>query len=170
MTKICNKRRNCTRERRKNNVNPKKPPEFNLITGEVLWQIPRKAVLKLTSLINVALRLKYVQHWGKLQKFLWYRRQENYHMKPHLVGQFHCCQVCLNSSRHRYLSWLFTHKNLTPNHQFGIRYKHLTVDQILRFTDIIEKALEEKKVCSTNLGFHLLDAAQAFDEVWHEGV
>jgi hypothetical protein len=57
-------------------------------------------------------------------------------------------------------------KNLIPNHQFGFRSKHSTIDQVHRITNIIEIALEEKKVCSAIL----LDVAPAFDKVWHEGL
>ena len=38
------------------------------------------------------------------------------------------------------------------------------MDQVPRITDLIEKSLEERKVCSTVF----LDVAQAFDKVWHE--
>ena len=44
----------------KNNINPKKPSGFDLITGEALQQLPRKAIVKITNLINAAFRLKYV--------------------------------------------------------------------------------------------------------------
>lgn len=57
-------------------------------------------------------------------------------------------------------------KSLIPNHQFGFRHKHSTVDQVHRITNIIERALEEKNVCSAVF----LDVAQAFDKVWHEGL
>ena len=40
------------------------------------------------------------------------------------------------------------------------------MDQVHRITTIIEKTLEEKKVCCTVF----LDVAQAFDKVWHEGL
>ena len=43
-----------------NNINPKKALGFDLITGEVLQQLLRKAVVKITNLINAAFRLKYV--------------------------------------------------------------------------------------------------------------
>ena len=55
---------------------------------------------------------------------------------------------------------------LIPSYQFGFRSKHSTIDQVHRITHVIEKALEEKKVCSTIF----LDVAQAFDKVWHEGL
>jgi 16S rRNA C1402 N4-methylase RsmH len=43
-----------------NNINPKKALGFDLITREVLQQLLRKAVVKITNLINAAFRLKYV--------------------------------------------------------------------------------------------------------------
>lgn len=57
-------------------------------------------------------------------------------------------------------------KKLIPNHQFGFRQKHSTLDQVHRITNIIEKALEEKLICSTIF----LDVEQAFDKVWHKGL
>ena len=42
------------------NINPKKAPGFDLITEQVLKELPRKALVKLVNLINVAFRLKYV--------------------------------------------------------------------------------------------------------------
>ena len=69
----------------KENINPKKAPGFNLITGEILKQLPRKAIVKLTTLINTAFRLKYVPKlWkvaevimipkpGKPHEVTWYR-------------------------------------------------------------------------------------------------
>ena len=35
-------------------------------------------------------------------------------------------------------------KSLVPNHRFGFRNKHSTIDQVRRITDKIEKAIEEK--------------------------
>ena len=57
-------------------------------------------------------------------------------------------------------------KNLIPNHQFGFRSKHSTIDQVHRITNIIENALEEKKICFAIF----LDVAQVFDKVWHDGL
>jgi hypothetical protein len=52
-----------------------------------------------------------------------------------------------------------------PTHQFGFRNNHSTIDQVHRITNLIEKTLEEKQVCSSTF----LDVAQAVD-VWHEGL
>jgi hypothetical protein len=64
------------------------------------------------------------------------------------------------------LKLIMEDKNLIPDHQFGFRTQHSTIDQVHRITNIIEQSLEEKKVCSTLF----LDVAQAFDKVWHEGL
>lgn len=44
----------------KTNISSKKAPGFDLISGEVLKALPRKAVVMLTYLINAAFRLKYI--------------------------------------------------------------------------------------------------------------
>ncbi|KAL4107965.1 hypothetical protein QTP88_018234 [Uroleucon formosanum] len=46
------------------------------------------------------------------------------------------------------------------------RNKHSTIDQVHRVTNVISKALEEKKYCCGVF----LDVAQAFDKVWHKGL
>jgi hypothetical protein len=62
------------------------------------------------------------------------------------------------------LNPILDEKQIIPTHQFGLRNKHSTIDQVHRITTLIEKALEEKQVCSTIF----LDVVQAFDRVWHE--
>jgi hypothetical protein len=52
-------------------------------------------------------------------------------------------------------------KHLVPTHQVGFRKDQPTIDQVHRITDIIEKTLENKGVCSAVF----LEIAQAFDIV-----
>jgi hypothetical protein len=42
------------------NLNPKKAPGFNMITGSILTKLQRKGLVKLTALINASVRLKHV--------------------------------------------------------------------------------------------------------------
>lgn len=44
----------------KENINTKKPPAFDLVTGEILKQFHRKGIVKHTNLINASLKPKYV--------------------------------------------------------------------------------------------------------------
>jgi hypothetical protein len=55
---------------------------------------------------------------------------------------------------------------LIPNHQFGIRQKHFTVEQTPRIVQEINEALERKQYCSATF----LDITQAFDKVCHTGL
>ena len=56
--------------------------------------------------------------------------------------------------------------NLIPEHQFGFRRQHSTVEQMHRLAHYIRQCLEEKKFCSSVF----LDVRQAFDKVWHIGL
>ena len=49
----------------KTNIDPKKYPGFDLITGEILRQLAKKAIVKLTYLYIAAFRLKYVPSYWK---------------------------------------------------------------------------------------------------------
>jgi hypothetical protein len=55
---------------------------------------------------------------------------------------------------------------LIPNHLFGFRQRHSTIEQAYRIVQRINEALENKKYCSAAV----LDISQAFDKVWHTGL
>lgn len=54
-------------------------------------------------------------------------------------------------------------EKLIPDHQFGFRARHATIDQIHRLVRKINIGLEAKQYCTAVL----LDILQAFDKVWH---
>lgn len=56
-------------------------------------------------------------------------------------------------------------KNI-PEHQFGFREHHATIEQVHRIVRKIKNALEGKMYCSAAF----LDVSQAFDKVWHPGL
>ena len=53
-----------------------------------------------------------------------------------------------------------------PEHQFGFRKAHWTVQQCHRLADSINRALGEQEYCSAVF----LDVSKAFDKVWHSGL
>jgi retron-type reverse transcriptase len=55
---------------------------------------------------------------------------------------------------------------LIPDHQFGFRQRHSTIEQTQRIAQRINEALERKQYCSAAI----LDITQAFDKVWHTGL
>lgn len=153
----------------KNNINSKKAPGFDLITGEVLKQLPKKAIVKLTNLINAVFRLQYVPRLWKMAEVIMIPKPGK---PPYKASSYRPISLLPVVSKLfeklllKRLKPLIEEKELIPTHQFGFRNNHSTIDQVHRITNIIEKSLEEKKVCSTIF----LDVAQAFDKVWHKGL
>lgn len=150
------------------NLNPKKSPGFDLITGEILKQIPKKGIIKLTNIINAAIRLKYVPSIWKFAEVIMIPKigkpsNEISSYRP--ISLLPTMSKLFEKILLKRLKPIIERLKLVPNHQFGFRDQHSTIDQVHRITDIIEKTLEEKKICSTIF----LDVAQAFDKVWHEG-
>jgi hypothetical protein len=60
---------------------------------------------------------------------------------------------------------IIAEKHLVPTHKHGQK-NYWTIEQVQRITDIMEKTLENKGLCSAV--FH--DIAQAFDRIWHRGL
>lgn len=153
----------------KTNLNLKKAPGFDLITGQILKQLPTKGIVMLTYLTNAAFRLKHVPTIWKVAEVIMLPKPGK---TPNDVKSYRPISLLPIISKLfeklllKRLRPLIENNKLIPDYQFGFRQKHSTVDQVHRITDIIERALEEKKICSTVF----LDVAQAFDKVWHEGL
>lgn len=64
------------------------------------------------------------------------------------------------------LSEAMMQNEIIPNHQFGFRKAHSTVEQVHRVYHSVRQCLEHKKYCSAAF----LDVQQAFDRVWHKGL
>lgn len=153
----------------KDNLNPRKTPGYDLITGEVLKELPEKALMKLLHLINAAIRLKYVPAQWKVAEVIMIPKvgkapndKKSYRpisLLPTISKLFE--KLLLKRLKH-----IIDERKLIPEHQFGFRQKHSTVDQVHRITNVIENALEKKQICSGIF----LDVAQAFDRVWHKGL
>ena len=57
-------------------------------------------------------------------------------------------------------------KKLIPDHQFGFRNKHFTIEQMHRLINEIIIALESKQYCTALF----MDKEKAFDEINHESL
>jgi len=57
-------------------------------------------------------------------------------------------------------------KQLIPDHQFGFRPKHGTIEQEHRLMHKIHEDFNNKNFCTANF----IDISQAFDKVWHPGL
>ncbi|CAK1547668.1 unnamed protein product [Leptosia nina] len=152
-----------------NNLKPKKAPGFDLITAEVLKNLPKKGIVLLTILFNAILRLQYFPR-------LWKVSVVNMVAKPGKpsteVTSYRpisllplLSKVCEKLVLKRLLPVL-EEQNVIPDHQFGFRSHHGTTEQIHRVAHTIRQAMERKEYCSAVF----LDIQQAFDRVWHKGL
>lgn len=152
-----------------NEINPKKAPGYDLITGQILKNLPRKALVKITKIINAAIKLRYVPQLWKLAEVIMIQKpgkpaEQLTSYRP--ISLLPVLSKLFEKLVHKRLMSVVEERNLVPSHQFGFRQKHSTIDQVHRITSVIEQALEDKKVCSAIF----LDVTQAFDKVWHEGL
>lgn len=151
------------------NLSVKKAPGFDQITGEILRHLPKKAIVKLMHIMNAAFRMQYVPKLWKIAEVIMIPKPGK---PPHEVSSYRPISLLPVLSKLfeklllKRIMPIIENKKIIPNHQFGFRNQHSTIDQVHRITNVIEKALEEKKVCSAIF----LDVAQAFDKVWHEGL
>lgn len=153
----------------KHNLSNKKAPGYDLITGQVMKELPDIAFLKLQHIINASFKLKHVpRHWKIAEVIVIVKPGK----PPTEVASYRPISLLPVMSKIfekmllKRLCRIIEDRKLIPSHQFGFRNKHSTIDQVHRITNVVEKALEEKKVCSAIF----LDVAQAFDKVWHEGL
>ena len=150
-------------------VNIKKAPGYDLITGKILKELPIVAYKLILSIYNAILRLSYFpKQWkvaeiqivpkpGKPMELLNSYRPIS--LLPILSKVF---EKLLLSRLHPVL----IQRHIIPDHQFGFRAQHSTIEQVHRVYNHIRSALEEKEFCASAF----LDISQAFDKVWHTGL
>lgn len=146
-----------------------KAPGFDLITKEVLAQLPRKALVFLVTLFNGILRVQHFPNMWKISVITMIHKPgknmvdvSSYRpisLLPVLSKLFE--RILLN----RILP-LLDENEAIPKHQFGFRKQHSTIEQVHRVCDKIRHSLETKEYCSAVF----LDIQQAFDKVWHKGL
>uniref|UniRef100_A0A1Y1JXT3 Reverse transcriptase domain-containing protein n=2 Tax=Photinus pyralis TaxID=7054 RepID=A0A1Y1JXT3_PHOPY len=150
-------------------LNPKKSPGSDLVTAKMLKELPRKGIVMLTYIFNAIIRLGY---WPKRLKTAQIIMINKPGKEPTEVSSYR--PISLLSIVSKLLEKLVLHRlnedlppeNWIPEHQFGFRQKHSTVQQVHRITHTINEAFEKKQYCSGIF----LDISQAFDKVWYPGL
>lgn len=150
-------------------INLRKSPGSDKVTGRMLAELPRKAILLFTYICNAAFRLCHVPAPWKVAKVIMLLKPG----KPaELVSSYRPISLLpipgkiFEKLLHTRLQTLLQDKDPLPEHQFGFRSKHSTIDQVQRLTTEITSAFENKMYCTAAF----LDVAAAFDKVWHDGL
>lgn len=147
----------------------KKAPGFDLIDKKVLTELPKKAVVFLSTLFNGIMRTGYFPALWKVSQVIMIQKPG----KPiHEVSSYRPISLLPVISKvfekvllYR-LSRELAERSIIPDHQFGFRQRHGTVEQAHRVYREIRETLERKEYCSAAF----LDIKQAFDRVWHKGL
>lgn len=147
----------------------KKAPGFDLLTSEILKQLPRKAIVFLTMLFNAIFRMQYYPRLWKVSQIVMIAKPGK---PPTELSSYR--PISLLPILSKVFEKVFLHRlkpvldenKIIPDHQFGFREKHATVEQVHRVVHKIRQSLEKKEYCSAVF----LDIEQAFDRVWHKGL
>lgn len=146
-----------------------KAPGYDLIDKKVLQELPRKGIVYLTILFNAIQRVGYYPDIWKVSQIVMIHKPG----KPiHDVSSYRPISLLPIMSKLYEKSLLqrmllvLNEKSIVPDHQFGFRKEHATIEQVHRVHRKIRKSFEKKEYCSAAF----LDIHQAFDRVWHKGL
>ncbi|KAG7296733.1 hypothetical protein JYU34_020641 [Plutella xylostella] len=145
-----------------------KAPGYDLIDKKVLLELPKKAIVFLTVLFNRIFYLEYFpKHWKVSQIIMIhkYGKPEDQAASYRPISLLPIMSKLLEKLILSRIRPILEGK-IVPEHQFGFRQRHSTVEQVHRVCDKIRKSLEQREYCSSAF----LDIQQAFDRVWHKGL
>lgn len=147
----------------------KKSYGHDLITNYIIKQLPKKAIIQLSHIINSILQLSCIPSSWKHSIILLIHKPGK---SPDLPSSYR--PISLLPSLSKILEKIFlkriyqiiTTKNIIPTTQFSFKNKHSVLHQIHRIIDKIVTTLENKQYCLALF----LDVAEAFDRVWQNGL
>lgn len=151
------------------NIKKNKAPGYDLITGKMLQELTNKGILLITHIFNAMLRLCY---WPTIWKYADIIMVHKPNKPSEEITSYRPISLLPALSKlfeRIILKKLMSEdcaKEIVPEHQFGFRSAHSTIQQVHRVVNVVAATLEEKTHCSAAF----LDVASAFDKVWHSGL
>lgn len=147
----------------------KKAPGFDLITKEIVTELPKKALVFLVTLFNSVLRVQHFPRLWKVSIVTMVHKPGKPPEEPTSYRPISLLPVLSKMFERILLSRILPILNenkIVPRHQFGFRQQHSTIEQVHRVCEKIRSSLENKEYCSAVF----LDIQAAFDKVWHKGL
>lgn len=151
------------------NLNPKKAPGIDGITNKMLKELPRTALRIMLFIFNAILRLEYFPTNWKIASVKMIPKPGKDHTKAESyrpISLLPTVSKLFEKLLMSKLSPIIAERRCIPDHQFGFRRQHSTIQQTHRLVQVIRNAFEKKLFCSALF----IDVSQAFDKVWHEGL
>lgn len=150
-----------------NNLPSQKSPGYDMIDATILKQLPHKGIMFLLALFNACIRLTYFPSQWKIAQVVMILKPGK---RPDEIASYRpisLLPIMGKMLEHIILNRMRKHlSDIIPEHQFGFRENHGTMEQIHRITDVIGRTFENNSYCSAVF----LDIEQAFDRVWHSGL
>jgi hypothetical protein len=134
------------------------------MTGKTLMEMPTLCIQYLTQLFNAILRHGYFPTQCKVAQIILIPKSGK---PPHQLSSYRPISLLPIASKvfEKLLLKcplpLVEHANLIPNHQFGFRPRHSTIEQTHRLIRVLNDALDNSQYCSATF----LDISEAFDKV-----
>jgi hypothetical protein len=150
-------------------LNPRKAPGYDLITGQLLQALPKKAIVLLCTIFNAILRLSYFPTTWKYAEIIMVHKPGKPSHDPSSYRPISLLPVTSKVLERLLFKRIYADhelRTILPNHQFGFRKRHSTIHQVHGIVNEISKSLEEKRICHAVF----LDISQAFDKIWHRGL
>lgn len=150
-------------------LNPKKSPGSDKITNTMIINLPNSALRTVMFIFNSMLRTGYFPSSWKQSEIVMIPKSGKDVTQASSYRPISLLPVLSKIFERLLLKSLAPHvdsNSLIPNHQFGFRKKHSTIEQVHRITNLIRETFESKQYCSALF----IDISQAFDKVWHEGL
>ena len=141
-------------------------PGIDLISNVALKHLPEKEVVQLVSIFNASLQHGYFPEDWKKARVAFIKKPNKDplfadHYRPiSLLPTIGKLYERLILSR---IQTFIDEEQIIPHVQFGFIKDHSTTLQLLRVTNFISQAIDERK----RVVLALLDVKRAFDSVWH---
>jgi hypothetical protein len=135
----------------------------------MIKELPKEGLVNLMYIFNAILRLEYWPISLKIAQILMIPKPGKNPIDVSSYGPISLLPIISKVLEKLILKKI--NKDLNPqgwipNHQFGFRQAHSTLQQCHRITDIINKAMENQQYCTAAF----VDVSQAFDKAWHPGI
>ena len=151
------------------NLKNNKAPGYDRIPNKVLKTLPKKHTVAFCNIINAMMRLQYFPKAWKEATIICLPKQGkplNQASSYRPISLLSTLSKVAESIILRRLNKFVKESNILPNFQHGFRHHHSTSHQLLRVAEHIAVNLN----MSRHTSMLLLDAKQAFDRVWHDGL
>ena len=150
-------------------LKPNKSPGYDLITSKVLNELPIEGFYFLTCLFNSLLRTSFMPPQWKVGQIKMILKPGKTPEDPKSYRPISLLPIASKVMELLFLNRLYpiiNSQQIIPDHQFGFRKGHGTIEQVHRIVNVVNKSIDQQNYCTAVF----LDISQAFDRVWHDGL